>query len=465
MSFRPEAIRGANGTGGVVDYRLTRQAVVREYRKGRLSQASTCATPTPSCAGRPPAPAPPRRSRARSARRRRSSSSPTPSGPRLPAGGRCVTSAREMAKLARGPHAGRVLRGRGVPRLRLEPPHPRVPRRRLLTASGPRGHGGAGRLAGDARGRHRSRARAQAVVSAPRMAGPTRETSSNRRALRAPARPPHAAAAPARGARASAAVAAGRCGPATRRPRRVPSAPSPGPGSGGDVDPGGGPVGPGSGPGGAGAGRPADPVAGPGPGGRPPRGRGGNGRRPWSRWSRAAAVAARAGPVRAAGGPGDPSSRPEGGPSGERGAARRRKEVGRKRSIIWRLRRPHLPDRPGDAGDARRRRRRRRPHRAARVRRPRRRRPTSAPATSARASARAENAMARLQSDDGNRTNVPLDEVPARRRRRRCWPMEDRDFYEHDGVNPEGIIRAHVPERASAAACSRAARRSPSSTS
>ena len=33
MSFRPEALRGGDGTGGVVDYRLTRQAVVREYRK------------------------------------------------------------------------------------------------------------------------------------------------------------------------------------------------------------------------------------------------------------------------------------------------------------------------------------------------------------------------------------------------------------------------------------------------
>ena len=42
MSFRPEAIRGANGTGAVVDYRLTRQAVVREFRKGRLSRLDVC---------------------------------------------------------------------------------------------------------------------------------------------------------------------------------------------------------------------------------------------------------------------------------------------------------------------------------------------------------------------------------------------------------------------------------------
>ena len=42
MGFRPEAIRGTNGNGAVVDYRLTRQAVVREYRKGRLSRLDIC---------------------------------------------------------------------------------------------------------------------------------------------------------------------------------------------------------------------------------------------------------------------------------------------------------------------------------------------------------------------------------------------------------------------------------------
>src|SRR5262247_1328054 len=42
MSFRPEAIRGVSSNGGVVDYRLTRQAVVRDYRKGRLSRLDVC---------------------------------------------------------------------------------------------------------------------------------------------------------------------------------------------------------------------------------------------------------------------------------------------------------------------------------------------------------------------------------------------------------------------------------------
>ena len=101
MSFRPEAIRGANGSGGVVDYRLTREAVVREYRKGRLSRLDVCdAHPelqrAATGAGTP-------------------TNEPCPIceeeavilvtyafGPRLPAGGRCISTAREMAKLARG---------------------------------------------------------------------------------------------------------------------------------------------------------------------------------------------------------------------------------------------------------------------------------------------------------------------------------------------------------------------------
>jgi hypothetical protein len=100
VSFRPEAIRGANGNGGVVDYRLTRQAVVQQYRKGRLSRLDVCdAHPelrrAATMASQPTA-------------------EPCPIcgesevvlvtyafGPRLPAGGRCITTAREMTKLSR----------------------------------------------------------------------------------------------------------------------------------------------------------------------------------------------------------------------------------------------------------------------------------------------------------------------------------------------------------------------------
>jgi hypothetical protein len=101
MSFRLEAIRGATQPEGVVDYRLTRQAVVREYRKGRLSRLDVCD-------------AHPELRRAASGAGT-TTSEPCPIceeepltlvtyafGSRLPAGGRCVTSAREMAKLARG---------------------------------------------------------------------------------------------------------------------------------------------------------------------------------------------------------------------------------------------------------------------------------------------------------------------------------------------------------------------------
>ena len=102
MSFRPEAIRGASRNGGVVDYRLTRQAVVREYRKGRLSRLDVCDAHPELQRAAAGAGAP--------------TSEPCPIceeeavvlvtyafGPRLPAGGRCITTAREMTRLTRGP--------------------------------------------------------------------------------------------------------------------------------------------------------------------------------------------------------------------------------------------------------------------------------------------------------------------------------------------------------------------------
>ncbi len=43
MSFRPESLRGAgNDVAGHVDYRLARNSVVSEYRKGRLSRLDVC---------------------------------------------------------------------------------------------------------------------------------------------------------------------------------------------------------------------------------------------------------------------------------------------------------------------------------------------------------------------------------------------------------------------------------------
>lgn len=45
VSFRPETVRGAPGpsaTPGQIDFRLARNALVREFRKGRLSRNDVC---------------------------------------------------------------------------------------------------------------------------------------------------------------------------------------------------------------------------------------------------------------------------------------------------------------------------------------------------------------------------------------------------------------------------------------
>lgn len=45
MSFRPDSLRGAPTEGvltGQVDYRLARNAIVSEFRKGRLSRLDVC---------------------------------------------------------------------------------------------------------------------------------------------------------------------------------------------------------------------------------------------------------------------------------------------------------------------------------------------------------------------------------------------------------------------------------------
>jgi hypothetical protein len=103
MSFRPESMRaaGAPTVGAQVDYRLARNAIVREYRKGRLSRAevcdahpelvraaANCGQPTsedcPICEGSPLVLV------------------SYVFGSRLPPSGKCVTAPEELAKLARG---------------------------------------------------------------------------------------------------------------------------------------------------------------------------------------------------------------------------------------------------------------------------------------------------------------------------------------------------------------------------
>jgi hypothetical protein len=100
MSFRPAAVRGGTTTGEI-DYRLARRQVIQQFRKGRLSRLDVCdAHPelrrAAAGAGQP-------------------TSEPCPIcedepltlvtyafGPRLPPGGRCVTSARDLAQLIQG---------------------------------------------------------------------------------------------------------------------------------------------------------------------------------------------------------------------------------------------------------------------------------------------------------------------------------------------------------------------------
>jgi hypothetical protein len=101
MSFGAGALRGV-GTGvrGVVDHRLARRALIAEYRKGRLARHQVCdAHPELVRA-------------ARQVGRPTDASCPICEdarlvlltyvfGPRLPAHGRCVTTAKEMHQLNR----------------------------------------------------------------------------------------------------------------------------------------------------------------------------------------------------------------------------------------------------------------------------------------------------------------------------------------------------------------------------
>jgi hypothetical protein len=101
MSFHAGAIRGTVSSGaGTVDYRLARQALVADYRKGRLAKHEVCdAHPELARAAREVG---------------EPSSIECPIceesnvvlvsyvfGPRLPPFGRCITSKAELAKLNR----------------------------------------------------------------------------------------------------------------------------------------------------------------------------------------------------------------------------------------------------------------------------------------------------------------------------------------------------------------------------
>lgn len=98
MTFGEHSVRGASSSGAIVDHRLARRHLINEYHRGRLRQDQVCdAHPELiRAAGNVGSPA----------------SMPCPIcsvdslrlvtyvfGPRLPAHGRCVTSAADLAKL------------------------------------------------------------------------------------------------------------------------------------------------------------------------------------------------------------------------------------------------------------------------------------------------------------------------------------------------------------------------------
>ncbi|CAN5898633.1 hypothetical protein BH23ACT2_BH23ACT2_05520 [soil metagenome] len=99
MAFRPHAVRGTDGPGEI-DYRLARQSVLSELRKGRVARHEVCdAHPELMRASREVGEA-------------TSITCPVCEeakvvlvsyvfGPRLPAFGRCVTSRRELQSIAK----------------------------------------------------------------------------------------------------------------------------------------------------------------------------------------------------------------------------------------------------------------------------------------------------------------------------------------------------------------------------
>ncbi|MBI2709856.1 MAG: DUF5318 family protein [Actinobacteria bacterium] len=107
MPFRPDAVRGAGFRGpGEIDYRLARQAVLSEFRKGRLARHEVCDAH------------PELRRAAREVGDVTSQDCPICEaepvvlvsyvfGPRLPAHGRCLTAKGELRRLASrgGPYA------------------------------------------------------------------------------------------------------------------------------------------------------------------------------------------------------------------------------------------------------------------------------------------------------------------------------------------------------------------------
>jgi hypothetical protein len=104
MAFRPESLRGASAglpKGGSVDYRLARNAVVNEFRRGRLSRLDVCDA-QPELLRAATNVAEGSREDCPICEEAKVRLVTYVFGSRLPPSGRCVTTKGELAKLSRG---------------------------------------------------------------------------------------------------------------------------------------------------------------------------------------------------------------------------------------------------------------------------------------------------------------------------------------------------------------------------
>jgi hypothetical protein len=99
VAFRPDTVRGADGPGEI-DYRLARQHVLSEYRKGRIARHEICdAHPELARAARELGE--PSRLLCPVCEQTNVVLVSYVFGPRLPAFGRCITSRKELQAIAK----------------------------------------------------------------------------------------------------------------------------------------------------------------------------------------------------------------------------------------------------------------------------------------------------------------------------------------------------------------------------
>ncbi len=103
MSFRPESLRGAAkgaAGGGGIDYRLARNAIISEFRKGRLSRLDVCDA-HPELLRAATNVGEDTREECPICEEAKVRLVSYVFGPRLPPSGKCVTSRSELAKLTK----------------------------------------------------------------------------------------------------------------------------------------------------------------------------------------------------------------------------------------------------------------------------------------------------------------------------------------------------------------------------